>query len=71
MISFNFKLSLKNKFQWEKNILSFKTSDTVACGARPAHLSNAEITLSEKTDEGLITNWDQIYIEKLQNHDRL
>ncbi len=46
-----------------KNILSFKTSDTVACGARPAHLSNAEITLSEKTDEGLITNWDQIYID--------
>jgi len=48
----------------KKNILSFKTSDDIACGARPKHLSNQEIILSEIDSEGNITtNWDKIYID--------
>jgi hypothetical protein len=48
----------------KKNILSFKTSDDIACGARPKHLSNQEIILSEIDAEGNITtNWDKIYID--------
>jgi energy-coupling factor transporter ATP-binding protein EcfA2 len=48
----------------KKNILSFKTSDEIACGARPKHLSNQEIVLSEVDSEGNITtNWDKIYID--------
>lgn len=45
------------------NVLSFASSDTVACGARPAHLRNAEIVISEMTPEGLITHWDKIFID--------
>jgi hypothetical protein len=48
-----------------KNILSFKTSDDVICGARSEHLKNQEIVLSEineKTGE-LTTHWDRIYID--------
>lgn len=44
-----------------QNILSFKTSDTIVCGARSEHLKNAEIVLSEMTDDGLITHWDQVF----------
>lgn len=48
----------------KKNILSFKTSDEVACGARPKHLSNQEIIISEVDDNGEITtHWDKIYID--------
>ena len=47
-----------------QNILSFATSDTVACGARPAHLRNAEINVSELTKEGVLeTHWNKIYID--------
>jgi hypothetical protein len=46
-----------------KNIISFKTTDEVACGARPEHLRNQEIVISEITDEGLVTNWSSIYID--------
>jgi len=46
-----------------QNILSFKTTDEVSCGARPEHLRNAEIVVSEMTDEGLVTHWDRIYID--------
>jgi hypothetical protein len=46
-----------------QNILSFTTSDSVACGARPEHLRNKEIVISEMTDEGLVTNWDKVYID--------
>lgn len=46
-----------------KNILSFKTSDEVACGARPEHLRNKEIIISEITDSGITTNWNSIYID--------
>lgn len=47
----------------DQNILTFKTSDEVACGARPPHLRNAEIVISELTEEGLKTHWDKIYID--------
>jgi len=46
-----------------KNILSFKTTDDVSCGARPAHLRNKEIVISEMTDKGLITHWNEVYID--------
>lgn len=47
-----------------QNILSFKTSDEVSCGARPRHLQNKEILISEKQDDGSIkTFWDEIYID--------
>lgn len=46
-----------------QNILSFKTTDEVACGARPDHLRNQEIVISEMTDKGLVTHWDRVYID--------
>lgn len=46
-----------------QNILSFKTTDEVSCGARPTHLRNAEIVVSEMTEEGLVTHWDKVYID--------
>ena len=46
-----------------QNILSFATSDAVACGARPSHLRNKEIVVSEMTEDGLVTHWDRIYID--------
>lgn len=46
-----------------KNIISFKTTDEVACGARPEHLRNQEFVISEVTDDGLVTNWNSIYID--------
>jgi hypothetical protein len=48
----------------KKNMISFKTSDEVACGARPAHLSNKEIVLSEMLEDGTVkVNWNEIYID--------
>lgn len=47
-----------------QNILSFKTSDEVSCGARPEHLRNKEIVISEMKEDGSIqSNWDEIYID--------
>lgn len=46
-----------------QNILSFASSDGVACGARPAHLRNKEIVVSEMKDDVLTTHWDKIYID--------
>lgn len=46
-----------------KNILSFKTTDEITCGARPEHLKNKEIVLSETNEGKLTVNWDQIYID--------
>ncbi len=45
-----------------KNMLSFKTSDEVACGARPSHLSNQEFVLSEKIEGKLVTYWDRVFV---------
>jgi hypothetical protein len=48
-----------------QNILSFKTQDEVVCGARPEHLRNKEIVLSEINEDGIFeSNWDKIYINK-------
>jgi energy-coupling factor transporter ATP-binding protein EcfA2 len=47
-----------------KNILSFKTTDEISCGARPEHLRNKEVILSElDTDDKLTTFWQNIYID--------
>lgn len=48
----------------DKNILSFKTTDEVSCGARPDHLRNKEIIISELSEaDGYKTNWDSVYID--------
>lgn len=47
-----------------KNILSFKTSDEISCGARPEHLRNQEVVLSELgEDNKIIISWNNIYID--------
>lgn len=46
-----------------KNILSFKTTDEISCGARPEHLRNKEIELSELVDEQVVVNWKNVYID--------
>jgi hypothetical protein len=47
-----------------QNILSFVTSDEISCGARPEHLRNKEIVISEINEDGSIqTNWDKVYID--------
>lgn len=46
-----------------KNILSFKTTDEVSCGARPEHLRNQEIVISELVDGKMVTEWNKIYID--------
>ena len=46
-----------------KTYLSFKTSEEVTCGARPEHLRNEEIVVSEMNDKGeLEFHWDKIYV---------
>jgi hypothetical protein len=47
-----------------KNMLSFKTTDEISCGARPEHLRNKEIVLSELNEDDTITiNWNNVYID--------
>jgi|JI7StandDraft_1071085.scaffolds.fasta_scaffold06882_5 hypothetical protein len=46
-----------------QNILTFKTTDEIACGARPDHLRNAEIVVSEMIDNKLVTHWDRVYLD--------
>lgn len=47
-----------------KNILSFKGTGDVTCGARPPHLQNKEILISELDENGnLVTHWDQIFVD--------
>ena len=46
-----------------KTILSFKTNEEVTCGARPEHLRNEEIVVSELNEKGeLEFHWDKIYV---------
>lgn len=49
----------------KKNVLSFMTTDEIACGARPEHLRNQEIVISEPAEDGkgIITHWDKVYID--------
>ena len=45
-----------------KVIINFKTNDGVTCGARPEHLRNEEIVVSELNSKGEIEfHWDKIY----------
>jgi hypothetical protein len=44
-----------------KTILSFKTNEEVTCGARPEHLRNQEIVVTESVDGVLTTSWDEVY----------
>lgn len=46
-----------------KNILSFKTTDEVSCGARPEHLRNQEVIVSELVDGKVKTHWDKVFID--------
>ena len=50
-----------------QNILSFKTSDTIACGARSEHLRNQEIVISEydQKTKAVTCFWDRIYLPEL------
>jgi len=45
----------------DKVTLNFKTSEEVTCGARPDHLKNQEITLTEMVDGQLVGHWDKVY----------
>ena len=45
----------------DQTILSFKTNEEVTCGARPEHLRNEEIVISEMKDGKLQTYWDKVY----------
>ena len=46
-----------------KTILSFKTNEEVTCGARPEHLRNEEIVVTEMNKSGeLEFHWDKVFI---------
>ena len=46
-----------------KTILSFKTNEEVTCGARPEHLRNEEIVVTEMNEKGeLDFHWDKFFI---------
>ena len=45
-----------------KAVLSFKTTDDVTCGARPEHLRDQEIVLTEMNEGVLENNWDKIFV---------
>lgn len=46
-----------------QTIVSFKSNDEVTCGARPLHLRNQEIVLTESDKDGKLTShWDKIYV---------
>ena len=48
----------------DKCIMSFKTSDEVGCGARPEHLRNQEIVVSEVGEDGKIkVDWTKIFVD--------
>ncbi len=42
--------------------VNFKTSDTVNCGSRCAHLTGREVLLSEKKDGKIVAYWSSIYL---------
>lgn len=56
------------KRKGNQNILSFKTSEEIACGARSPHLRNADVVISEliKHEDGreeLRAFWQNVYID--------
>jgi hypothetical protein len=45
-----------------QTVVNFKNNDGVTCGARPDHLRNEEIVISEMNQKGEIkTHWNKIY----------
>ena len=47
----------------DQTILSFKTNEEVTCGARPEHLRNEEIVVTEMNEKGeLEFHWDKVFI---------
>jgi hypothetical protein len=46
-----------------KAMLSFRTTDDVTCGARPEHLRDQEIVLTEMNEGVLKNNWDKIFVK--------
>lgn len=47
----------------KKTILSFKSSDTIACGARPDHLKGQDIVIAEQDEDGNIEAfWDRVFL---------
>ena len=46
----------------ESNLcINFETNGDATVGARPIHLANKNIIVSEKTEDGFISHWDRIY----------
>jgi len=45
-----------------KTMLSFKTNEEVTCGARPEHLRNEEIVISEMIDGVIKTSWEKVFV---------
>lgn len=41
--------------------INFETNGEATAGARPEHLANKKIIVSEKTENGFISHWDRIY----------
>ena len=45
-----------------QTIINFKNNDNVTCGARPVHLRDEEIVISDMNEKGEIkTHWNKIY----------
>jgi hypothetical protein len=53
-------------YMYRKNnqvVLSFKTNEEVTCGARPEHLRNQEIVISEVNESGeIVTHWEKVFM---------
>jgi hypothetical protein len=45
-----------------QTIMSFKSNDEVTCGARPEHLRNEEIVITEMIDDVIKTSWEKVFI---------
>lgn len=41
--------------------INFETNGEATAGARPKHLANKRIIVSEKTEDGFISHWDRIF----------
>jgi len=47
-----------------QTIINFNNNDGVTCGARPDHLRNKEVVISEMDKKGEIkTHWEKVYID--------
>lgn len=41
--------------------INFGSNGEIMCGARPKHLANQKIIVTEKTEDGFISKWERIY----------